>query len=98
MAQILSGLRRPRLLVTAARLGVTEYRRGRDLRRLVASETLPRPAEAVAHLLLAEAEIEETRRQGAVTYRPSRHVATLAALIAEAQLCLEAEDAPRPVA
>ena len=36
--QMLAEIRRPRLLIRAARFGMTEYNRDRDLKRLLASD------------------------------------------------------------
>lgn len=83
---VLRALRRPRLLIRAARLGLTEYRRERDLARLVNSARLPAPAQALARLLDQEERLEETRRAGDASYSISRHVDVLIALMAEARL------------
>ena len=84
--RVLNTLRRPRLLIRAARFGLRDYNRDRDLRRLVRSETLPAPARAVPTLIAEEARIEETRRARDAAYSPARHVELLVALIAEARL------------
>jgi hypothetical protein len=86
---LLANLRRPRLLMHAARFGLGEYRRERDLRRLVkgtptAEETLPRLIEAERHL-------EDTRLSGDASYSIARHIDVLIALLAEAQLLRRAE-------
>lgn len=83
---MLANLRRPRLLVRAARHGLQDYRRDRDLRRLIAPEQGIRPDVAMAHLLDAEARIETTRRTGDASYSIARHVELLIALMAEARL------------
>ncbi len=82
----ITGLRRPRLLVRAARFGLTEYRRDRDLRRLVGDTPLPTPVAALDHLLAAEADAEASRRSGEVTYSVARHVELLVAVLGEARL------------
>jgi len=84
--QILSALRRPRLLIRAARFGTAEYNRNRDLKRLISDQTIPTPIRAVNTLLAEEARLEETRKSGDVTYSVSRHVEILIALMAEARL------------
>ncbi|MGC9369815.1 MAG: DUF6477 family protein [Paracoccaceae bacterium] len=89
---VLRALRRPRLLIRAARLGLAEYRRDRDLARLVHSPRPPTPAQALARLLDHEERLEETRRAGDASYSISRHVDVLIALMAEARLL----PAPRP--
>lgn len=80
----LSDLRRPRLLIRAARFGVSDYRRDRDLRRLI-GRYVP-PAEAVALLLTTEGAMEENRRNGQANYSVSQHIEILIALVAEAKL------------
>ena len=80
----LSDLRRPRLLIRAARFGVADYRRDRDLRRLI-GRSVP-PAEAVALLLTTEGSIEESRRNKQANYSVSQHIEVLIALVAEAKL------------
>ena len=83
---VLKSLRRPRLLIRAARFGLRDYNRDRDLRRLVKTEGLPGPTGTVPALLSEEARIEQTRRDGDAAYSPARHVELLIALIAEARL------------
>ena len=61
-----AALRRPQLLIRAARLGLSDYSRSRDLCRLMRVATAPSPARAVARLIDAEGDMETTRRQGAV--------------------------------
>ena len=79
-------LQRPRLLIQTARLGLPDYRRERDLRRLIGTLSAPPPPVSVARLLQAEDEVEEVRRTGATGYNPIRHVDLLIALMAEARL------------
>ncbi len=81
---ILSELRRPRLLMRAARFGMEEYRRDRDLRRLLNGNM--QPERAVPRLICEEALMEDTRRRGDATYSVSRHIEVLIALMAEARL------------
>lgn len=83
---VLNSLRRPRLLIRAARFGLREYNRDRDLRRLVQSETLPTPTVAIPTLIAEEQRIEATRRAHDAAYSPARHVELLVALIAEIRL------------
>ena len=77
-------LRRPRLLMRAARIGLQDYRRDRDLRRLIAQE-LP-PDRALPRLIEVEQTLEETRRKGDAAYSVNRHVDVLIALLAEARM------------
>ncbi len=81
---ILANLRRPRLLMHAARFGLGDYRRERDLRRLVGGEHTPE--RTVATLLSVEERLEETRLAGDAGYSVARHIDVLIALLAEARL------------
>ncbi len=83
---LLKTLRRPRLLIRAARLGQSDYNRSRDLRRVMKSTTLPSPARAVMSLINREAELEEARKSGAATYSIAQHVDILVAMMGEARL------------
>jgi hypothetical protein len=81
---LLSTLRRPRLLMRAARFGLGEYRRERDLRRFVASTESPE--DTVSSLMSVEERLEATRVAGDAAYSVAHHIEVLIALLAEAQL------------
>jgi hypothetical protein len=83
---LLSGLRRPRLLIRAARHGMIDYRRDRDLRRLIGTASPPSPDALVRRLMTEEAELETTRCAGEAGYSLTRHLDVLIALMAEARL------------
>lgn len=85
---LIASLRRPRLMIRAARLGCSEYRRDRDLKRLLGAT--PAPDRALPALLDAEAVAEATRQTGDAAYSIARHVELLIALIAEARLATRA--------
>ena len=82
----LTALRRPRLLIRAARFGLSEYNRDRDLKRLIRSEALPSPSTALDVLIEEEARVEEIRRSETASYSPARHIELLVAIMAEARL------------
>lgn len=84
--RILENLRRPQLLIRAARYGLAEYQRDRDLKRLVRSPTVPSPRAALETLIEEEARIETVRKMGDATYSVSRHIELLVAMMAEARL------------
>ncbi len=88
--QVLANIRRPRLLIRAARFGIAEYNRDRDLKRVMKTATPPSPIKAVNSLIAEEARLEETRQAGDAAYSVARHVDVLIALMAEARLL------PRP--
>jgi len=81
---LLSDLRRPRLLVRAARFGLGDYRRDRDLKRLIDGSTAPH--RTLPRLLDEEQRIEQIRRSGDASYSVGRHIELLIALMAEARL------------
>jgi hypothetical protein len=86
LSTILANLRCPRLLIRAARHGMLDYRRERDLRRLIDAATPPSPETALKRLFDAEEQAEETRRSGDAGYSIARHVELLIAMMSEARL------------
>lgn len=87
---LLKALRRPRLLIRAARFGIQDYNRDRDLCRLMKTAKTPPPLAALDQLLVEEERLEATRQAGEASYSISRHVDVLIALMGEARLL------PRP--
>lgn len=83
---LVAELRRPRLLIRAARAGLAEYNRNRDLRRLMRLAVAPGPDRALALLMAEEARIEATRQAGDAAYSLTRHIELLIAMIAEVRL------------
>ncbi len=60
-------LRRPRLLIRAARHGLSDYSRKRDLKRVMRMSELPRPGAALRALIAEEAALDQARRAGEAT-------------------------------
>jgi len=83
---MLNQLRRPPLLIEAARLGLADYRRETALRRHLGILRPPTGAAALLALIEIEAEIDRERRCGGAGYSPARHVDVLIAMMAEARL------------
>lgn len=81
----LTELRRPRLLIRAARYGVAEYDRTSSLHRLIDAEHRQDENTILTALLSAEAESEKQRRDGHATYSVTRHIDLLVALMGEAR-------------
>lgn len=80
-------LSRPRILTLAAKAGAALYDRERDLRRLLPRLLATRDVRRVISAIgAAEAACEAERTGGAATYSPARHIALLAALLAETRL------------
>jgi hypothetical protein len=84
LRNLLADMRRPAMLIRAARFGLVDYRRDRDLRRLIHSE--PSPDRALPQLIEVEEQIEETRRAGDAGYSVSRHIDVLIAVLGEARM------------
>ena len=81
---LLADLRRPRLLIRAARCGLADYRRDRDLRRLIPFAAAPDCT--LPQLLDEEERLEAVRKRGDAAYPVGRHVEVLIALMAEVRL------------
>ncbi|MDI3337346.1 DUF6477 family protein [Defluviimonas aestuarii] len=86
LPSMLQELRRPRLLIRAARAGLAEYNRNRDLKRLVRANAVPDPDRALSILMEEEERIEATRRTGDASYSFTRHIEVLIAMMAEVRL------------
>jgi Family of unknown function (DUF6477) len=82
--KLLSEMRRPALLMRAARHGLSDYQRGRWLKRLALTETTPE--RTVAQLFSVEEHLEETRISGDASYSIAQHIDVLIALLGEASL------------
>ncbi|WP_151717450.1 DUF6477 family protein [Gemmobacter serpentinus] len=82
----LATLRRPALLLRAARFGLADYRRDRDLKRLLRQDANGGPERILPRLIATEEELEQTRRAGDARYSLSQHIEVLIALIAEMTL------------
>ncbi len=86
LMSMLKCLHRPRLLIRAARFGMMDYNRKRDLRRLLKSTVPPTPGRAIIRLLNEESLLEDKRKTGDASYSITRHVSLLIALMGEARL------------
>ncbi|MEL7090330.1 MAG: DUF6477 family protein [Pseudomonadota bacterium] len=83
---ILQNLRRPRLLMRAARIGAEDYRRTSHLPRLFGYGSLPRQSQALLRLIEIEAGLNALRLEDASSYNLLRHIDVLIAIVAEARL------------
>ena len=83
---VLATLKRPRLLISAARLGAGQYRRELHLARHLDTSALPDSAAALAELIEIEAELDAARRARRADYAVARHVDVMIAIIGEARL------------
>ena len=83
---LLASLRRPRLLIRAARIGADDYRREAHLARILGYAALPRSGAALMRLVDLEADLALRRRAEDTAYSIARHVEVLAAIMGEARL------------
>jgi len=83
---ILENLHRPKILVRAARIGLMDYNRERELRRLTRSIKIVSIEETLDRLLSQETDLEEARRNGDACYSIQQHIRVLTAVLAEARL------------
>lgn len=87
---MLNDLRRPRLLIRAARIGAQDYRRDAHLHRVLGYGNLPRSGAALMRLMEIEADLDTKRRLQDAAYTVSRHVEVLTAMMGEARILREA--------
>lgn len=85
LTEQLQNLERPALLVRAARLGVSEYDRRRDLRRLTRVAVPSCAKKALPMLMAIEDKLETRRKTGDANYSLTRHVDILIAVMGEAR-------------
>jgi hypothetical protein len=83
---ILRNLRRPQLLMRAARIGAQEYRRSANLPRLIGYGRMPNHAEAILKLIDIESELNTQRKAAESEYNLIRHIETMIAIVGEARL------------
>ena len=79
-------IKRPRILVTAAKIGLENYHREKGLARLLRMSKTPEPEIALARLSDAEHVLNKDRLEGVATYSIERHIDVLTALLAEMRL------------
>ena len=83
---MIDGLKRPRLLTRAARLGADDYTRETHLQRLLGYGKLPRNGDALVQLMQQETALNDQRRSGDAGYSLVRHLDVLIALVGEARI------------
>lgn len=83
---MLHALRRPSLLMRAARIGADDYRRGTHLPRLLGYGVLPRHGAALMKLMELENEMNTQRVSGNTSYSLIKHVDVLIAMVGEARV------------
>ncbi|TQS73032.1 hypothetical protein ERN12_04460 [Rhodobacteraceae bacterium] len=90
----IAALRRPSLLVNAARIAQGHYRARRDLQRLVPAAPRLSGTDLLMHLVEQEAALDARRRDGRIGYSIARHIEYLVALMSEADKLPAPQNAP----
>lgn len=90
----ISRLKRPTLLVRTARHGIDDYSRVIHLRRLLKTEVLPGPSQAIVKLMEAEGASNDLRIAKRGEYSVAHHIELIVALMCEARI-LKASNASR---
>ena len=85
ISQVMS-LKRPEILVRAARFGIDDYTRDKHLKRCLKKENLPTPGQALVVLLDIEKQLNSDRATKSGGYQVTKHIDILVAIMAEAQL------------
>ncbi|WP_295316457.1 DUF6477 family protein [Roseobacter sp.] len=83
---MLHALRRPPLLMRAARIGAVDYRRSVHLPRLLGYGVLPRHGAALFRLMELEGTLNSQRLSDDTSYSLIRHVDVLIAMVGEARV------------
>ncbi len=91
---VFRGLRRPPLLVHAARIGSAGYTRTLHLARHLGHGPLPRADDALMQLIDIEAGLEADRADRAAHYKAVRHVDVLIAMMGEVREMQDGSDSP----
>lgn len=91
---MLDRLRRPALLIQAARAGCEDYRREPHLRRLLGPGRVPKTGEVLIRLIEIEGTLDRQRRDGDNGYSLVAHVDVLIAMMSEAQLARAMQTCP----
>lgn len=90
---MLNALRRPKLLMRAARIGAQDYRRNTHLPRLLGYGVLPRHGQALIKLMEIEFALEAQRESADASYSLVKHLDVLIAMVAEARILRASQSA-----
>jgi hypothetical protein len=91
---MISRLKRPSLLLRTARHGLQDYNQIVHLRRLLKTEALPGPSQAIVRLIELEAVVDQLRVAKRAEYSVARHIEMIVAMMCEARI-LKASNASR---
>ncbi|MCP5072351.1 MAG: hypothetical protein GY947_03545 [Rhodobacteraceae bacterium] len=83
--EILENLYRPKILLEAAKLGVSGYNRDSDLPGITPNFKSPGTGSVIKILVQREGQWESARKSGDASYDVSSHIRVMTALLAEAR-------------
>ena len=92
---ILHKLRRPKMLMRAAQIGVAEYKRVAHLPRLLGYGRMPKQSEAILKLIEIEKNLKALRKAGEFADNLLRHIDVMIAIVGEARDLRASQ--PKPV-
>jgi|TARA_B110000967_G_scaffold157321_1_gene162433 hypothetical protein len=92
---ILHKLRRPKMLMRAAQIGVAEYKRVAHLPRLLGYGRMPKQSEAILKLIEIEKNLKALRKAGESADNLLRHIDVMIAIVGEARDLRASQ--PKPV-
>ena len=92
---ILHKLRRPKMLMRAAQIGVVEYKRVAHLPRLLGYGRMPKQSEAILKLIEIEKNLKALREAGESADNLLRHIDVMIAIVGEARDLRASQ--PKPV-
>ncbi len=90
---MLKALRRPSLLMRAARIGAEDYSRASHLPRILGYGVLPKHGSALMRLMEVEATLNDQRIDGDKSYNLVKHIDVLIALVGEARILRTSQSA-----
>ena len=88
---MLAALRRPRLLMRAARIGAEDYRRTVHLPRLLGYGQVPRHGAALLRLVEIEQDLNKQRIENEAAYNLLRHIDVMIAIVGESRIMRAAQ-------
>ncbi len=91
LISMLHAVRRPPLLMRAARIGAEDYNRSVHLPRLLGYGMQPRHGTALIKLMEMEADLNTQRTSGDASYSLIKHVDVLIAMLGEARILRAAQ-------
>jgi hypothetical protein len=83
---VITTIRRPKILLCAAKFGLKTYSRNKELKRLFKMRTAPQPPHALRMLRTRENDLENARKKGKAAYDMKLHIQVMTALLQELYL------------